>query len=395
MTTNNRALPLDGITVLDLGQIYQGPYAGFLLSMAGARVIKIEQTRGEPLRARGDSLPYAALNSSKEAVTLDLKSSEGREMFLGLAASADVVLVNYAPGVPEKLGIDAESLWKVNPQLVFAHASGFGLSGPDSAQTAMDITVQAHMGPMSVTGHPDQPPVKAGVAFVDFLGGAHLYGAIVSALFDAQRTGKGRLVETSMAEATYHTLCSNMLSWHQTGASPRTGNKHAAMGVAPYDVYQCSDGHVALISVTNRHWRSVLEVIGREDLLTDPRFRHNTDRAAHMGAVDELVEEWTRQRSREDVASLLGAAGVPIAVVRNVEEVVKDQHLIERQFLQWVNHPTLGEIPLPHSPLRFHGSTLRELDLFHAIGEDNESVYGEFLDLTAAEIEALRERGVV
>lgn len=395
MTTNNRALPLDGITVLDLGQIYQGPYAGFLLSMAGARVIKIEQTRGEPLRARGDSLPYAALNSSKEAVTLDLKSSEGREMFLGLAASADVVLVNYAPGVPEKLGIDAESLWKVNPQLVFAHASGFGLSGPDSAQTAMDITVQAHMGPMSVTGHPDQPPVKAGVAFVDFLGGAHLYGAIVSALFDAQRTGKGRLVETSMAEATYHTLCSNMLSWHQTGASPRTGNKHAAMGVAPYDVYQCSDGHVALISVTNRHWRSVLEVIGREDLLTDPRFRHNTDRAAHMGAVDELVEEWTRQRSREEVASLLGAAGVPIAVVRNVEEVVKDQHLIERQFLQWVSHPTLGEIPLPHSPLRFHGSTLRELDLFHAIGEDNESVYGEFLDLTAAEIEALRERGVV
>ena len=395
MTANNRALPLDGITVLDLGQIYQGPYAGFLLSMAGARVIKIEQTRGEPLRARGDSLPYAALNSSKEAVTLDLKSSEGREMFLGLAASADVVLVNYAPGVPEKLGIDAESLWKVNPQLVFAHASGFGLSGPDSAQTAMDITVQAHMGPMSVTGHPDQPPVKAGVAFVDFLGGAHLYGAIVSALFDAQRTGKGRLVETSMAEATYHTLCSNMLSWHQTGASPRTGNKHAAMGVAPYDVYQCSDGHVALISVTNRHWRSVLEVIGREDLLTDPRFRHNTDRAAHMGAVDELVEEWTRQRSREEVASLLGAAGVPIAVVRNVEAVVKDQHLIERQFLQWVSHPTLGEIPLPHSPLRFHGSTLRELDLFHAIGEDNESVYGEFLDLTAAEIEALRERGVV
>ncbi|MEC9339315.1 MAG: CoA transferase [Actinomycetota bacterium] len=395
MTANNRALPLDGITVLDLGQIYQGPYAGFLLSMAGARVIKIEQTRGEPLRARGDSLPYAALNSSKEAVTLDLKSSEGREMFLGLAASADVVLVNYAPGVPEKLGIDAESLWKVNPQLVFAHASGFGLSGPDSAQTAMDITVQAHMGPMSVTGHPDQPPVKAGVAFVDFLGGAHLYGAIVSALFDAQRTGKGRLVETSMAEATYHTLCSNMLSWHQTGASPRTGNKHAAMGVAPYDVYQCSDGHVALISVTNRHWRSVLEIIGREDLLTDPRFRHNTDRAAHMGAVDELVEEWTRQRSREEVASLLGAAGVPIAVVRNVEEVVKDQHLIERQFLQWVSHPTLGEIPLPHSPLRFHGSTLRELDLFHAIGEDNESVYGEFLDLTAAEIEALRERGVV
>ena len=395
MTNDNRALPLHGVTVLDLGQIYQGPYAGFLLAMAGARVIKIEQTRGEPLRARGDSLPYAALNSCKEAVTLDLKSVEGHEMFLGLATSADVVLVNYAPGVPEKLKIDAQSLWNVNPKLVFAHASGFGLSGPDSAQTAMDITVQAHMGPMSVTGYPEQPPVKAGVAFIDFLGGAHLYGAIVSALFDVERTGKGRLVETSMAEATYHTLCSNMLSWHQTGSAPRTGNKHAAMGVAPYDVYQCSDGHVALISVTNRHWRSVLEVIGRTDLFEDPRFRHNTDRAKHMGAVDELVEEWTRQRSREDVTSLFGAAGVPIAVVRGVDEVVNDEHLIERKFLQWVVHPTLGEIPLPHSPLRFHGSSLRDLDLFRAIGEDNENVYGEFLNLDADEIKALHERGVV
>jgi crotonobetainyl-CoA:carnitine CoA-transferase CaiB-like acyl-CoA transferase len=395
VNTNDRSLPLDGVTVLDLGQIYQGPYAGFLLAMAGARVIKVEQTRGEPLRARGDSLPYAALNSSKEAVTLDLKSTQGHEMFLGLVEAADVVLVNYAPGVPEKLHIDAESLWKVNPRLVFAHASGFGLSGPDSAQTAMDITVQAHMGPMSVTGHPDQPPVKAGVAFIDFLGGAHLYGAIVTALLDVERTGEGRLVETSMAEAAYHTLCSNMLSWHQTGTAPRTGNKHAAMGVAPYDVYQCSNGHVALISVTNRHWRSVLEVIDRTDLLEDSRFRHNTDRAQHMGVVDELVEEWTYQRSKEDVAASFAAAGVPIAIVRAVDEVVKDAHLIERQFLQWVNHPTLGEIPLPHSPLRFHGSTLRQLDLFHAVGEDNEAIYGEFLDLNPSEIEVLRERGVV
>tara|TARA_B100001146_G_scaffold201394_1_gene192659 strand:- start:658 stop:1002 length:345 start_codon:yes stop_codon:yes gene_type:complete len=114
-----------------------------------------------------------------------------------------------------------------------------------------------------------------------------------------------------------------------------------------------------------------------------------------MSVVDELVEEWTHQRSKEDVASSFAAAGVPIAIVRAVDEVVKDAHLIERQFLQWVNHPTLGEIPLPHSPLRFHGSTLRQLDLFHAVGEDNEAVYGEFLDLNPSEIEMLRERGVV
>ncbi len=395
MSREDRPLPLDGITVLDLGQIYQGPYAGFLLSMAGARVIKVEQTRGEPLRARGDSISYAALNSSKETITLDLKSDEGHEMFLGLVEGADVVLVNYAPGVPEKLGIDAESLWQINPRLVFAHASGFGLSGPDSMQTAMDITVQAHMGPMSVTGHPDQPPVKAGVAFIDFLGGTHLYGGIVAALLDVQKTGMGRIVETSMAEATYHTLCSNMLSWHQTGTAPRTGNKHAALGVAPYDVYQCSDGHVALISVTNRHWRAVLEVIGRTDLLDEPRFRHNTDRAANMDEVDQVVEQWTVARERDEVASQLSQAGVPVAVVRDLDEVVRDSHLIHREFLQWVDHDGLGEIPLPHSPIRFHGSRLRELEIFHGVGEDNEAVFGEFLGLSPEEIEERRQLGII
>ena len=395
MSSADRGLPLEGITVLDLGQIYQGPYAGFLLSMAGARVIKIEQTRGEPLRARGDSISYASLNSSKEAITLDLKSDEGKSMFMGLAKKSDVVLVNYAPGVPEKLGIDASSLWEVNPRLVFAHASGFGLSGPDAQQTAMDITVQAHMGPLSVTGHTDQDPVKAGVAFIDFLGGAHLYGAIVTALLDVERTGEGRLVETSMAEAAYHTLCSNLLSWHQTGTATRTGNKHAALGVAPYDVYQCLDGHVALISVTNKHWRAVLEVIGRTDLFEDARFRHNTDRAQHMQDVDDLVKGWTCSRPRSEVAERMSKAGVPIAIVRTVDEVVNDAHLIEREFLQWVTHDTLGDIPLPHSPLRFHGSRLRELEVFHPVGADNEAIYQEFLGLTPDEIKERQDRNVI
>ena len=395
MSSADRGLPLEGITVLDLGQIYQGPYAGFLLSMAGARVIKIEQTRGEPLRARGDSISYASLNSSKEAITLDLKSDEGKSMFMGLAKKSDVVLVNYAPGVPEKLGIDASSLWEVNPRLVFAHASGFGLSGPDAQQTAMDITVQAHMGPLSVTGHTDQDPVKAGVAFIDFLGGAHLYGAIVTALLDVERTGEGRLVETSMAEAAYHTLCSNLLSWHQTGTATRTGNKHAALGVAPYDVYQCLDGHVALISVTNKHWRAVLEVIERTDLFEDARFRHNTDRAQHMQDVDDLVKGWTCSRPRSEVAERMSKAGVPIAIVRTVDEVVNDAHLIEREFLQWVTHDTLGDIPLPHSPLRFHGSRLRELEVFHPVGADNEAIYQEFLGLTPEEINERQDRNVI
>ncbi|MCP3992164.1 MAG: CoA transferase [Actinomycetia bacterium] len=391
----DRPLPLDGVTVLDLGQIYQGPYAGFMLAMAGARVIKVEQRRGEPLRARGPSLPYAMLNSSKETVTVDLKRPEGVTLVHRLAAKADVVLVNYAPGVPERLGIGYEDLLEANQRLIYAHATGFGLEGADSAIPAMDVTVQAHVGVMSVTGFPDQGPVKAGIAFIDLLGGTHLYGAITTALFERERTGRGRSVEVAMADATYMTLCSNLGSWFQTGDAPRTGNKHAALGVAPYDVYRCVDGHVALIAVSNRHWRSILEVIGRTDLIGEERLKHNSDRVANMAEVDGLVEAWTQTRPRDEVVAALQASHVPVAAVRVVDEVVRDERQHQRRALQWVDHPELGRVPLPHSPIRWHGSELRPLEPSRPIGADNEAVYGELLGLSADEVASLVSREII
>lgn len=390
----DRPLPLDGVTVLDLGQIYQGPYAGFMLAMSGARVIKIEQRRGEPLRARGPSLPYAMLNSSKEAVTLDLKHPEGVGLLKRLVPKADVVLVNYAPGVPERLGIGYDDLSAANERLVYAHACGFGLDAAGSVP-AMDLTVQAHTGVMSVTGFPEQGPVKAGVAFIDFLGGTHLYGAITTALFEAERTGRGRSVEVSMADAAYMTLASSLGGWQQTGDAPRTGNSHAAMGVAPYNVYRCLDGHIALIAVTNRHWRSVLEVIDRSDLGREDRFRHNTDRAANMAEVDELVEGWTATRSRDEAALAFQAAHVPAAAVRIVDEVVRDTEQHARGALEWVHHPDLGKIPLPHSPIRWHGSELRPIEVSRPVGADNERVYGELLGLDADELASLQSDQII
>lgn len=390
-----RPLPFDGVVVLDLGQIYQGPYAGFMLAMAGARVIKIEPRRGEPLRSRGPSLPFAMLNSSKESMTLDLKTPEGVAILHGLAAKADVVLVNYAPGVPERLGIGFDDLIAVNERLVYAHACGFGLDGEGSSVPAMDITVQAHSGVMSVTGFPDHGPVKAGVAFVDFLGGTHLYGAIATALFERERTGRGRSVEISMADACYMTLTTCLGGWQTNGTAPRTGNKHAAMGVAPYDVYACRDGHVALIAVTNRHWRSVLDVIGRSDLDGDARFADNAKRSANMAAVDDLVGTWMSERDRDDIVSTLQAAHVPAAGVRVLDEVVRDQDQHDRQALQWIDHPELGEVPLPHSPIRWHGSDLRVLDPSPPLGRDNEALLSEFLGLDSTEIADLAAREIV
>ncbi len=389
-----RPLPLDGIVVLDLGQIYQGPYAGFLLAMAGARVIKVEQRRGEPLRGRGKSLPFAMLNSSKEAITLDLKSPDGVALLKRLVTQADVMLVNYAPGVPERLGISFDDLVEHNPKLVYAHACGFGLDA-EASVPAMDVTVQAHTGAMSVTGFPDQGPVRAGVAYIDFLGGTHLYGAITTALFEVARTGRGRSVEISMADAAYLPLSTNLDGWFRHGETTRQGNKHASLGVAPYDVYPCADGHVALIAVTNRHWRSILEVIGRGDLVDDPRYRANNDRVERMAEVDSLIESWSSSRPRDEVTAALQQAHVPAAAVRIVDEVVRDEAQHRRGALQWIDHPELGEVPLPHSPIRWHGSELRALDPSPALGADNATVYGELVGLGADEIADLEARSII
>ena len=390
-----RPLPLDGVVVLDLGQIYQGPYAGLLLAYSGARVIKVEHPRGEALRGHSHQLPFAMLNSSKEIVSLDLKSPRGRDLFIQLAGGADAVLCNFAPGVPERLGIDAETLWQTNPKLVFAQASGYGLDGPDAQRTAMDVTVQAHMGVMSINGFADRPPVKSGATFIDFLGGTHLYGAVVTALFEAQRTGRGRLVSTSMAEAAYYTLTTSLQAWQLHGVTGRMGNRNAAMSVSPSNVYPCSDGHIALIAAMNSHWRSVLEVIGRADLLGDERLRSNAGRCEHMDEVDELVTTWTSERTRAEAAAALSAAGVPVAEVREVTDVVHDDHMIERGFLQWTELDGLGEIPLAHSPLRWHGSDMREVEPYRPVGADNGTIYREFCGLEADDLAALAAERII
>jgi formyl-CoA transferase len=374
--TRSRPLPLDGITVLDLGQIYQGPYAGFLLAQSGARVIKIEPPQGEAARARGANLPFAMLNAGKECVTLDLKTVTGVAQFKKLVRTADVVLMNYAPGVPERLGIGYDDLSAVNPKLVYAHACGFGVRNLDGTPTeatipAMDLTVQAHSGSMSTTGNEHDPPLKSGTAYIDFLGGTHLYGAITTALFEVERTNQGRSVEVAMADAAYFTLATHLGQWQKTGTTMRNGNRHAGLAMAPYNVYECADGHLAIICVVNRHWRALLGVIGRADLLDDDRLRGQEGRAENMAEVDALVTDWSSKLPKFEAATKLQDAHVPAAAVRTVDEIVHDANQIDRKAIQWINHPELGDIPLHASPIRWHDSDLVELVANRALGADN------------------------
>ena len=244
--------PLAGVTALDFGQIYNGPYCGFLLAQAGARVIKVESPLGEPLRSRGEpstaSYPFALLNAGKEGITLNIKSAAGQAALKRLAREVDVVLENFAPGTMDRYGIGASALRQENPRLIYAAGTGYGGTGPHRDYLGMDLTIQAMSGIMSITGQEDTPPLKSGAALCDFFGGVHLYAAIVSALYQRQRTGEGAVIDIAMQDTVFPTLATALGAYYFHGEQgPRRGNRHPGLSLAPYNVYRAKDGHVAMI----------------------------------------------------------------------------------------------------------------------------------------------------
>jgi CoA:oxalate CoA-transferase len=391
--------PLAGIVVLDFGQVYQGPYATLLMAKAGADVIKIEPPQGEPLRRRAPpgkstTFPIAMLNSNKRAITLNLKDERGRALLFRMVERGDVLLENFAPGVLDRLGVGWEVLHRINPRLVYASGSGYGLTGPDRDNLAMDLTIQAVSGLIAATGFADGPPVKAGPAVVDFISGIHLYAATLTALFERERTGRGRLVEVAMQEAAYATLTSQLHAYFETGQPPpRTGN--ASHGRVPLNVYPTNDGYVAMNIAVEEHWYNLLRAMGREDLRDDPRFANNAARVANREATDALVAAWTRALGKMEVFAIAKRHRIPLAPVREVDEVMRDRHMHERGMLEWIEHDEIGRIVVPTTPLRIHGADPVDTVPSPKLGQHNREIYGDWLGLSAAEIGALEQDGVI
>lgn len=390
--------PLQGLVVVDLTQIYNGPYATYLLALAGATVIKIEPPGGESLRRRGvvggAALPFAMLNGAKKSLCLDLKSELGKRALLDLVAGADVLVENFAPGAMDRLGLGYDYLKTLNPRLIYAASSGYGSTGPYRKYPAMDLTVQAIAGVMETTGFPDRPPVKAGPAICDFFAGIHLHAAILTALYDRERTGEARRVEVAMQDAVFASLGSSFgLWWGSQGAKsdlpPRTGNRHGGMAEAPYNVYPAADGWVAIICVGELHWKKLVAVMDRPDLLADPRFSDLKSRVANVDAVDEAVSTWTRTRTKKDIFEQLIDNGVPCAPVRDLDEVVHDQNMHERGALQYQDHPEYGRIIVQQTPIRFDGLEPMTIPPSHKLGEDARDVLSTMTTLKDEEIEQL------
>lgn len=390
--------PLEGIRVLDLGQIYQGPYCGLILSHLGAEVIKVERPGGETIRDRapdGETPEVQLLNPNKRGITLNLKTEAGKETLKDLVRESDVLLENFAVGKMDELGVGYDDLKEVNPQLVYGHGSGYGDDGPYTDYPAMDLTIQAMGGIMHTTGFPDNPPVKAGPAVSDFIGGIHLAAGILGALFQREQTGEGRYVEVGMLDCVYPTLTSPLSTWvKEADLPPRTGNQHSGMAIAPYNVFAVEDGYLAIICIAERHWDTLVELMGRPELKDDERFSSKHKRADHVEAIDEIVHEWLEGRTQDETVELLLEHNIPTAPVRSIEEIVEDPHLKYREMLNYLPNKGEGrdELPVPGSPIKYRESEEPEITESPRVGEHTDEVLSEVAGYSEDRIDELAEQ---
>lgn len=385
--------PMAGLRVIDLSQIYNGPYATYLLALEGAEVIKIEPPAGEPLRKRavvgGAGLPFAMLNGAKRAITLDLKHEDGKAALRALAATADVLVENFSPGVMDRLGLGAEALRAINPRLIYASSSGYGGDGPYAEYPAMDLTMQAMSGAMHVTGFPDRPPVKCGPAIADFFAGIHLYAGIATALFERERTGIARRVDVTMQDSIYASLSSNLgLAWANggDGGVARTANRHGGLAECPYNVYPTADGHIALICARDEHWHRLAALMGKAELGGDPRYATLKERVARMDEVDGIVADWTSTLTTQACFDALMGVRIACAPVRTLSEVMDDANMLARGSLIDVDHPRYGAIRVQQTPLRLEGAPLRSPEPSEDLGQSTAEVLGQLAGFDPARI---------
>jgi crotonobetainyl-CoA:carnitine CoA-transferase CaiB-like acyl-CoA transferase len=392
---------LDGIRVLDLTRVVAGPFATAILSDLGADVIKVERPgtgddyRYGPSRPGETSLSFQNTNRGKRSITLDVSRPAGRDLFLRLVERVDAVTENFRAGWLALQDLGAEVLLARNPRLVVAALSGFGQTGPRAGEASYDIVAQAAGGLLAMTGPESGPPVRAGGALADFVGGLYLALGLVSALVERTRTGRGRALDLSNQDAIFALTDSAATIAAGLGVrSERVGNQHPF--TAPYDAFEAKDGYVAIGTASNKLFRGLCAAIGRPELATDERYKSHRGRAARRHALNAEVAAWVRVRRCDEVLQALGPQGarLPCARVMRPDELLQDPQLLARGMVERHPHPTIGEIVFHGNPLRFAGAEPRARALAPALGEDNAAVYGE-LGLGPDDLARLVEQGVI
>jgi formyl-CoA transferase len=394
--------------VVDLTQFEAGTSCTETLAWLGADVIKVEEPkRGDQGRMASsekpgeDSYYFLLLNANKRSITCNLKHPRGRELLCKLIETADVFIENYGPGVIERLGFGYDEVKRINPRIIYAQIKGFSEGSPYESFLAFDMIAQAVGGAMSTTGEHDGRPLKPGPTIGDTGTGLHTAIGILAALYQRQQSGCGQRINVAMQEAVINfgrIAYASQLLWDKP--APRNGNRSVLGTNHPSEAYQCKGGgandycYIYTTRAGNHHWERLMKVIGREDLLDDPRFADNNARFAHHDEVDAVLGPWVAARDKREVMETLGAAGIPAGAVFDTDELLHDAHLRQRGMFATLRHPVRGEVTIPGWPVKMSESHV-PVTAAPLLGQDNATVYGELLGCSGAEIEQLRAEEVI
>ncbi|MFI6787109.1 CaiB/BaiF CoA transferase family protein [Nonomuraea sp. NPDC050383] len=373
--------PLDDIVVLDLSRALAGPHAAQMLGDLGAKVIKVEHPEGGD-ESRGWGPPFVgpdhdistyflAANRNKESITVDLKSAEGRELIERLVRQCDVLVENFRTGVLDRLGFPVQRLHELNPRLVVLSITGFGHDGPEGGRPGYDQIAQGEAGLMSLTGPSPDEPYRVGASIADLLAGIHGAYGVVAALYERERTGRGRVVRTSLLAAVAGVHSYHGTAWTVGGKVPAAaGNHHVS--IAPYGSFRCADGVLQIAAANDGQWRKVAALLGIDP--GEPRYASNRERWAHR---EELIADMERALAAHDRGhwlARLAEVGVPAGAIRSLDEVYTWDQTRSQGLLVEVEHPVLGRIELPGPPLRFEGLEAVRHRPPPALGGDGDAV---------------------
>ena len=394
--------PLEGVRVLDLSRVFAGPLCGQVLADFGAEVIKVEHPgRGDDTRDWGirigatETTYYNSMNRNKRSITLDLQTPEGLKIVHDLVPQFDVVLHNFKAGGAEKLGLGYSQLKVLKPDLIYCAIGGYDSSGPEAQRPGYDLVIQGEAGLMALNGEANTPPLKFGVAVVDLVTGMYAAQAVLAALFRRERTGKGRLIEMALYDSGIMVTGYYGLDAMQLGHDPeRYGNAHPS--IVPYGMYEAADGPLIIAVGNNAQFdKFCRQVIMRPDIVEDPRFATNVNRAKNRLVMGPMLKELICTFPRDLLLERLAAAGIPCGRVAGLHEALTSERTRRGGLLQDMPHPVEGTTPVFAPPYRLDGKRLPIRNAPPTLGEGTREVLQQLLQLSEQELQALRDKGVL